>query len=351
MSGVDYYATLGVDFRSTDKEIQKAYRKKALKFHPDKNKSESAVKIFHDLSVAYELLSDPHARAAYDQVIAARKAKELRDSKLDDKRKKMKLDLEAREAAARRPKHTFSSNMSEADAEKALQKEISRLRAEGSDRLRKMQDDILVTTASTTNVFSPAHSSGEAISSAKANTKIQTNEDVKDKRVKAKWSKKTNTEYLIDESIVRKVFCHFGRLGNVVVLAHKRSALIEFESTGSARSALAADSESIKPFSCSSFSTSTAATTTNTPLAPSSHRHEPAFAQPDALAGDLNYETSVLARLRRTQEMKNAQVQGGSSFQPSAQQREMESPAARQIRQEEERKRLIAEMLDNDNNE
>ncbi|KAK8861287.1 hypothetical protein IAR55_002106 [Kwoniella newhampshirensis] len=64
----DYYQLLEVDEDATGEEIKKAYRKRALSEHPDKNphRIEEATKIFADLQQAYEILSDPNERAFYD---------------------------------------------------------------------------------------------------------------------------------------------------------------------------------------------------------------------------------------------------------------------------------------------
>ncbi|KAJ1581085.1 hypothetical protein NDA11_002098 [Ustilago hordei] len=66
---VDYYELLHVEQTATSDEIRKAYRKLALKHHPDKNPDniEQANKIFHKLQEAYEILSDDTERAWYDQ--------------------------------------------------------------------------------------------------------------------------------------------------------------------------------------------------------------------------------------------------------------------------------------------
>uniref|UniRef100_A0A673C2V8 DnaJ (Hsp40) homolog, subfamily C, member 17 n=1 Tax=Sphaeramia orbicularis TaxID=375764 RepID=A0A673C2V8_9TELE len=73
--------------------IKKAYRQKALTCHPDKNPDNpKAVELFHQLSQALEVLTDAAARAAYDKICAAKKQAEERTRKLDDKRKKIKLD-------------------------------------------------------------------------------------------------------------------------------------------------------------------------------------------------------------------------------------------------------------------
>ncbi|XP_010916015.1 uncharacterized protein [Elaeis guineensis] len=67
--GVDYYKILQVDRNAKDDDLKKAYRKLAMKWHPDKNpnnKKEAEAK-FKQISEAYEVLSDPQKRAIYDQ--------------------------------------------------------------------------------------------------------------------------------------------------------------------------------------------------------------------------------------------------------------------------------------------
>lgn len=56
--GKDYYKILGVSRNASDTDIKKAYRKMALKFHPDKNKSEDAEEKFKEIAEAYDVLSD-----------------------------------------------------------------------------------------------------------------------------------------------------------------------------------------------------------------------------------------------------------------------------------------------------
>ena len=63
----DYYDILGVSKNASKEELRKAYRKQALEWHPDRNKSSNAEKKFKEINQAYEVLSDSEKRAAYDQ--------------------------------------------------------------------------------------------------------------------------------------------------------------------------------------------------------------------------------------------------------------------------------------------
>merc|ERR1719219_2860130 len=65
--GKNYYKTLGIAKGATDEEVKKAYRKMALKYHPDKNKSAGAEEKFKEIAEAYEVLSDPKKRQVFDQ--------------------------------------------------------------------------------------------------------------------------------------------------------------------------------------------------------------------------------------------------------------------------------------------
>ena len=66
--GKDYYQTLGVGKDASDDEIKRAYRKMAMKYHPDRNKGDKASEnMFKETAEAYEVLSDSQKKARYDQ--------------------------------------------------------------------------------------------------------------------------------------------------------------------------------------------------------------------------------------------------------------------------------------------
>lgn len=62
----DYYQILGISPRATQLEVKRSYRRLAVQFHPDKNKSKESEEKFKEISLAYEVLRNPEKRAQYD---------------------------------------------------------------------------------------------------------------------------------------------------------------------------------------------------------------------------------------------------------------------------------------------
>lgn len=65
--GKDYYRVLGIPAGASDDQVRKAYRKQALRYHPDKNKSPEAEDKFKEIAEAYDVLSDAKKKDIYDR--------------------------------------------------------------------------------------------------------------------------------------------------------------------------------------------------------------------------------------------------------------------------------------------
>ena len=63
----DYYEILGVERGASNEDVKKAFRRLAMQYHPDRNKDDGAEQKFKEVGEAYEVLSDPEKRAAYDR--------------------------------------------------------------------------------------------------------------------------------------------------------------------------------------------------------------------------------------------------------------------------------------------
>ena len=136
-SDIDFYDLLGVTFETSQKDIDRAWRRTALKYHPDKVGNDSVAKEkFHLAQIGYDLLSDPASKALYDNARTARLQRKRQNDLFEGRRRQMKDDLEARERGIKR-----SREEDEGDEEK-LEREIRRL-AEDGKRRRKEREDAL----------------------------------------------------------------------------------------------------------------------------------------------------------------------------------------------------------------
>jgi len=64
---IDYYALLNIDYTASKKDIKKAYKREAFKWHPDKNKSDEANRKMQLINEAYLILKDNDAKLRYDK--------------------------------------------------------------------------------------------------------------------------------------------------------------------------------------------------------------------------------------------------------------------------------------------
>ena len=136
-SDTDFYALLGITFETSLRDLDRAWRKTALKYHPDKVGNDPIAKDkFHLAQVGYDLLSDPASKAIYDNARNARLQKKRQNELFEGRRRQMKDDLEARERGVKRPREDDEG------VEDRLEREIQRL-AEDGKRRRKEREEAL----------------------------------------------------------------------------------------------------------------------------------------------------------------------------------------------------------------
>ncbi|KAL0969178.1 hypothetical protein UPYG_G00223500 [Umbra pygmaea] len=222
---MDLYGLLGIKGTATATEIKKAYRQKALTCHPDKNPDNpKAADLFHQLSQALEVLTDAAARAAYDKICAAKKQAEERNNKLDAKRRKIKLDLEARERQAEAQSAEQFQNT------RNLEEEIARLREEGSRQLQEEQRLIKEQIQRETEAH--LHPTGSSNYTSTDSSVGRHSKSSVTPKLKLKWKCKkdddSNGGY--NQHFISSLLSKYGSVLNVLISSKKRgSAVVEFE--------------------------------------------------------------------------------------------------------------------------
>lgn len=161
-SDIDFYTLLGIKIEAcTESELRRAYRKTALKYHPDKVGAKFDPEKYEIFQAAYEVLSNPSSKSQYDQFRLAKLQKKRANELFEGKRKQMKEDLEAREknGISRAEKRPGAD-----EAQPEFQRELKRLAEEGRkkrvERTRMMAENAVSsskTTSSNENNSSDRH--------------------------------------------------------------------------------------------------------------------------------------------------------------------------------------------------
>jgi len=135
-SGLDLYDLLGVDAATAKEDVHRAWRRKGLKYHPDKAGAAYDAAKYEQFERARNVLSDDEARAAYDAALSAARQRQRQAELMGADRRRLKEELEAGERAARGD--GASAAAGGADAERERLREAGRRRAE--DRAREERE-------------------------------------------------------------------------------------------------------------------------------------------------------------------------------------------------------------------
>ncbi|KAJ8565770.1 hypothetical protein K7X08_008346 [Anisodus acutangulus] len=221
---VDHYAVLDLPSgeegaKLSEKDISKAYKKKALELHPDKRLDDPNAHLnFQKLKTSYEILKDEKARKLFDDLLRVKREKIQRQSHQDSKRRKMMSDLDARERAAFSPDASVLAREEEERIARKLKEEIARIRAMHSKK---------VSTA-------PDPSQKEAHARAKESTEGKGSSVDKEKVLKVSWEK-ISEDYTAQK--LTELFSEFGEVEDVVIKSSKKkgSALVVMSSKDAAK--------------------------------------------------------------------------------------------------------------------
>lgn len=274
----NYYELLGVHLESTEKEILRAYRRKALSCHPDKNPDNpKAGELFIEISDAVKVLTDKSARAAFDKVLKAKEAAKLRTKAFDAKRKKFKEDLEKRETDAQQEKEN------DVTAAERLAAEITRLREEGS-RLLKEQQELIE----------------KQLAEERENNVLIT------PKLKVKWkaSKHDHQNGGYNEDILMELFQKYGHVTGIVLSRKNGMAIVEYEKSSHADMALEFE-KGLEENPVLITWLECLAPNTAKPAAPTSTSVPPEHIQEAASSiSDKDFENIVLMKMRQAEERK-----------------------------------------------
>jgi len=240
-SSHDFYALLDIPPTAGDAEIRRAYRRTALKYHPDKiaNPTPADLEKFHLLQVAYDVLSDPAVRQLYDNAREARERKRREAEMMDAAKRKMREELEAREragaaaeAAARgvkRPWMAATAGMAgDPDAEEKLEREIQRIaedtrrrRREVEERLRReAEEEERQLQREQEEAQRAADRSSQRVDRSKEPTG-GTNVPELERAVKVRWVRE-GPGLELDKDRLATLFAPFGKVESTFMLKDKR---------------------------------------------------------------------------------------------------------------------------------
>ncbi|KAE8414196.1 hypothetical protein BDV36DRAFT_12016 [Aspergillus pseudocaelatus] len=238
-SNQDFYALLDISPAAAEGEIRRAYRKTALKYHPDKiaNPTPADIDKFHTLQIAYDVLSDPSVRQLYDNAREARQRKQRERDMMDAAKRKMREDLEAREragaaamgSAPRGVKRTWMSGTGDDDAEEKLQREIERIAEDGRRRRREAEERLKQKVEEEEKQMREKEEEAQKAAD-KSSQRVDRSQEgganvpELERAVKARWIRE-GRGFDLDKDRLTSLFTPFGKVESVVVLKDKRQRI------------------------------------------------------------------------------------------------------------------------------
>ncbi|MCJ1429669.1 hypothetical protein MMC29_007584 [Sticta canariensis] len=215
LSDTDFYTLLGITLETSQRDIDRAWRRTALKYHPDKVGNDPVAKEkFHLAQIGYDLLSNPVVKALYDSTRNARLQRERKNELLKGRRKTMADDLFARERGVKRGRD-------EENDEEKLEREIRRL-AEDGKRRRKEREDAL-----REDIQQKVERNGVGEKEFEQNNAAaptnQTSVSEIDRTVRIRWPQEGQAAETspVGQDQIMQLFSHFGKIESADFLSPK----------------------------------------------------------------------------------------------------------------------------------
>ena len=210
----DFYALLSLPATFSQSDLDRAWRRTALKYHPDKVGAAdiAAAEKFHLAQIGYDVLSDPSIRSLYDNARTAREQKERARKMFEGERKKMREDLEAREEEefeVRVRRLAEDGKRRRLEREEKLRKEMEKEQAE-EDEARKRAGDAGVYFEGTSTPLRQSQPQSTNLTSSV--TEI-------DRSIKVRWIDSTPSS--ISKETLTDLFTRFGPIESSFILKTK----------------------------------------------------------------------------------------------------------------------------------
>lgn len=230
-SSHDFYALLDISPAAADTEIRRAYRRTALKYHPDKlqNPTPADIDKFHLLQIAYDVLSEPSIRQLYDNAREARERKKREKAMLEGLRRQKIEDLEAREKGIKRPFAAtgLSTSVDLDNAEEKLEQEIRRLAEDGRRRRQRkeelMRQEILEEEERQDRENQEKERAAQEQKQSRVNVGGTAVPEI-DRTIKVRWIRE-GPGLSLDKAQLESLFSTFGKIESSFTLKDKRQRI------------------------------------------------------------------------------------------------------------------------------
>lgn len=230
-SSQDFYALLDLSPAASEAEIRRAYRRTALKYHPDKisNATQSDFEKFHLLQIANDVLSDPSVRQLYDNAREARMRRQRERDMMDAAERKMREDLEAGERAAassrggpqgvKRPWSNAADDAAEIELQRKIeqiQEDVRRRRVAMQEKRQREMEEENTEAQKVKEEAQPAEQPAQRVDRSQEGSVSE-----EDRSVKVRWVREGRGLDL-DAEWLKSLLAPFGKVENTVMLKDKR---------------------------------------------------------------------------------------------------------------------------------